>query len=490
MADDIRPDTRSAAYNLMAPRWEMLRTIMSGTPAMREAGKTYLPQFAAESDDDYDARLQKTVLTNYLEDAVRNAASLPFKKPISISESTPEPIKLILEDVDLQGRDITRFATEVMHDGVTAGYTFILVDFPRVADKVQNLGQEKAMKARPYWVHLKADDVVAVYSTRINGVETITHLRFLEETVERVEFKEVTVRRVRVYEPGLYSVYREDPETKKWVLDESGPMSIPIVPIVPIMCGRSEGSPFVVKPLFMDLAFKQIEHWQSASDQRNILSFARFPLLAVAGIGTDSTDTHAIGPGKLLATSDPQGKWYYVEPSGNAIEAGRKDLETLKEEMRILGLQPQIGETGSVTATARALDETRVHSAVQVLALNLEDALNQAIDLTCLWLNIQTEEATVQVNRDFGISLRDARELEALIRTRVAGELSRETFWSELKRRNVLSADFNSALEIELLEQEAVMGVLPGNFGMPGTNQSDPAQEDQPREEPDPAVGN
>ncbi len=466
------PSKTSAAHDIMADKWTMMRTLMRGTGAMRDAGEDYLPKFTAETDDAYEARLARTVLANFFEDAIRNAASLPFRKPVTLSDGAPEPIKLMMEDVDLKGQDLTRFANYVLQDGILAGFSFILVDFQRTEGTVENLAQEKSMGLRPYWVHLKADDVLAVYSERINGVDTITHLRYLEEVTIRNGFEEDTVRQVRVYEPGLYQIWREDTESKQWTMIESGPMSIGVVPIVPIICGRQEDAPWVVKPLFLDLAHKQIEHWQSSSDQRNILTFSRFPMLAVAGAGNETGEQADVGPGKLLSTTDPSGKWYFVEAGGAAIEAGRKDLETIKEEMRILGLQPQIGETGSVTATARALDETRVHSAVQVIAVNLEDALNQAIYYTGLWLGIDTSTTFVSVNRDFGISLRDASEIDALLRMRVAGELSRRSLWSEFKRRNVLSADFDADREEEALMVEQALGIFPMGMGLTVAEQS------------------
>lgn len=464
------PDEKSLAYKDMETMWSMLRTVMAGTDSMRAASTEYLPKFPEETKEAYASRLQRTVLTNYFEDAVRQAASLPFKKPIDISDETPQWLKDISEDIDLGGLDISQFSRKVLEDGIIAGYTFILVDFTRTDGKVVNLAQEKAANARPYWVHIRADDMLAIYINRVNGHDVVTHCRFREIVNVREGFTETAVEQIRVMERDeasgacnywVYQKFQSD-----WKIVESGPLTVQDVPVVCVMCGREATGRFVVKPLFLDLAHKQIEHWQSSSDQRNILTFARFPMLACSGAGTEegasTTTPDTVGPNKLLTTSDPQGKWYYVEPKGDAIEAGRKDLETLCEEMRILGLQPTIGLPGNVTATARALDETRVHSAVQVLALNLEGALNEALEKTLKWKG-DTGTASAYVNRDFGISLRDSREIDALLRSRVAGELSRRTFWSELKRRNVLAVDFDADEEQVLLEQEASLGItIPG----------------------------
>lgn len=452
--------------------WQMLRCIMGGTEAMRAAGERYLPRYEGESQKSYDNRLKRTVLTNYYEDALRNAVSMPFRKPIRIPDDMPKELKDICADVDMMGNNLDQFCRIALEDSTIMGYGFILVDFGR--NEATNLAEQKQAGAdRPYWVFVRADDVLAVYTSIVGGREVITHFRYIERGVEVDEttFKETEVERIRVYMPGRYEVWvrrkGEGQNSSDWTRETTGDMiaqkPLDFVPVVPIWCGRRLGG-FRVKPLFLDLAYKQVEHWQSSSDQRNILSFARFPMLAVAGAQGSDEEALVVGPSRVLTTTDPDGRWYYVEPRGHAIETGRRDLEDLKEEMRILGLQPLIQRTGHVTATARALDETRVHSAVELLAMNLEDAIETAMRYTDRWLGNEREEGHLygfQVNRDFNLSIREAAEVDSLIRARITGEISRRTFWAELKRRNVLAPDFDPEEEDKILEQEFLTGKIP-----------------------------
>lgn len=457
----VDPTIISGDHSAMLSQWQLMRAIMGGTEAMRSAGLTYLPKYEGESQISYDNRLARSVLTNYLEDAVRNAVSMPFRKEIVIPESLPEDMSAICKDVDMQGNGLDQFARIALEDSTIMGFGFILVDWAR--NDAENLAQQRQVGAdRPYWVFVRADDVIAVYTQIVGGKEVITHFRYRETTVEiDEEYKEKVVERIRVYKPGEYEVWAK--ANNEWAIEDSGTASIPYVPVVPIWCGRRLGG-YRVKPLFMDLAYKQVEHWQSASDQRNILSFARFPMLAVAGAQGAADDELVVGPSRVLTTTDVDGKWYYVEPRGHAIETGRRDLEDLKEEMRILGLQPLMTRTGNITATARALDETRVHSAVQVLAMNLEESIEIAMRFTEEWLGRAKEDTEVygfKVNRDFGLSIRDTAEVDSLIRSRITGEISRKTFWAELKRRNVLSPDFDPESEDKVLEEEFLAGKIP-----------------------------
>jgi hypothetical protein len=457
----IDPSKISSDLGAMSQDWLLLRSIMGGTREMRAQGETYLPKYDGESEATYENRLKRSVLTNYLEDAVRNAVALPFRKDVQIGENVPDDLRLLFKNVDLLGNDITQFSRIVADDGGLMGLGFILVDFSK-NETDGTLKSETEAALRPYWTFIKADDVVACYTEVAGDREKVSHFRY-KETVTRIdeEYKEVTVERIRVYKPGEYEVWEKD--KGEWKMTDSGPMTITDeVPVIPVWCGRRIKG-FQVRPLFLDLAYKQVEHWQSASDQRNILSFARFPMLAVSGVGTTLQDAEiTVGPSRVLTTEQSDGKWYYVEPKGDAISAGRSDLEDLKEEMRILGLQPIVGKYQNVTATSRALDETRVYSAVQVLAMNLEDALIRAAAFTEKWLGREpTEDLEIKVNRDFNLSIRDTAEIDSLIRSRITGEISRRTFWDELKRRGTLSPEFDADQEQAQLDYEFQNGQIP-----------------------------
>lgn len=455
------PGVISGDIGQMSGEWALIRAIMGGTQAMRDAAETYLPKYQGESDTTYQNRLQKSVLTNYMEDAVRNAVSLPFRNDIRIEGNIPDDLKTWFNNVDLMGNDLNQFARVLLEDAGLMGYGFILVDFSK-NDTDGTLGSEADAELRPYFTFVRADDCTGIYTQISGSREKCYHFRYREFITEiDEELKETRVERVRIYTPGQYDIYAK--RSGGWVLDDSGPMSITDeVPVVPVWCGKRLGGGFRVRPLFLDLAYKQVEHWQSSSDQRNILSFARFPMLAVSGAGGAQENEITVGPSRVLMTEMADGKWYYVEPKGDAIEAGRKDLEDLKEEMRILGLQPIVGKYQNVTATSRALDETRVHSAVQVLAMNLEDALLRASDFMERWLGREpTEGKTILVNRDFGLSIRDTAEVDSLIRARITGEISRRTFWKELKRRQVLAPDFDADAEAVQLETEFLAGEIP-----------------------------
>jgi len=455
----------------------MLRILMAGTRQMRAAGETYLPKYDSETATSYANRLARAVLTNYFEDAVRNVSAMPFRRNVTLKDASPE-LEGIMADVDLNGNDLHKFASDVFEDSVVAGLGYIFVDYPKSSaiappGRKPTIADVKKSNARPYWVQVTAENVLSCYfSIHDDGKIRMVYARILEETHDEPipgVFTESVTRRVRelffndLGQPS-WRLYRQSVNEKgeqTWVVDEEGVFTISRLPFVPVIAGRrrQDGT---VKPLFLDLGFKQIEHYQSSSDQRNILTASRFPILAVAGAKPEfkADEKPAFGPYTLLFTEDAQGKWYWVEVQGTAIAQGQKDLEVLTDELRVMGLQPVIADTGGVTATARSIDESRAHTSIEKAAINLNDALNQALALTEEWLGSESE-ATVTVNRDFGLSLTAKSEIDSLLKMRATGEISRETFWLEMKRRGVLNPDFDDEKEKLMIESESLGGDVP-----------------------------
>ncbi|MEI9746160.1 DNA-binding protein, partial [Enterobacter ludwigii] len=83
----------------------------------------------------------------------------------------------------------------VCEEAIAYGLSGILVDYPRVSGKM-NLAQEKAAGLRPYFVKISPTMLLDYKSKRIQGRETITHLRFVEyvqKSDPENEFSEETI---------------------------------------------------------------------------------------------------------------------------------------------------------------------------------------------------------------------------------------------------------------------------------------------------------
>lgn len=462
--------TPSSAHQAMRPALELVRALLGGTPSMRAEGKKLLPPHERESESAYKARLGRTTLHNHFRQTVKNLAAKPFAKPVQLGDKVPADLKRITSDIDLQGHDLTAWARPVFRSALSRGFTAILVDFPTVdPEKVRTLADEKKAGNRPYFVHLPAESILAAYSEVVNGVERLSHIRWLETETRRKGYEEVRVQRVRVWEPTVWEVHEQE-GSNGWKQVDGGENELGVVPVVLWYAGEREGVAQAQPPL-MDLAYKNQEHWQSSSDQRNVLTVARFPILAASGVtlpapkqgAKDRTKDPEDDPAKLtlspkaiLYAEKPEGKFYYVEHTGKAIEAGQKDLEHIEDQMAMLGLELLVRRTGTKTATESALNSAEAQSDLQAMAESFSDALEHALHFAAEWMGVEVpdEALSVTVHSDFGVSSSDAAGVEVLFKAMMAGKLSREAFLRELQRRDILHPSFSPEDDEDKLDAE------------------------------------
>lgn len=464
MADKIDPSVPSRDYQANAADFNVLRTVMAGTTAMRNAGETYLPKHPAEEQDAYNARLAETVLTNRLEGAVRNAVGKPMSDPVSLEGEYDPYYDTFIDDVDFLGNSLDVFARTTFEDGVTTGLVFIMVDMP-VAEPGLTLADEIAKNIRPYFIHYAAEDVLSCTIHVGTGRPQVVDARFREATTKVVGFEEVPVRRVRHWRKDGWDLWEMKTDDKgketEWGIIQSGANLLNEVALVPIFMGqRASKTGLRVKAPFLDLAWKNVEHWQSSSDQRHILKWSRFPILAGSGVKMprrkEGDEAPVIGPHVLLTTEDPSGKWYYVEPNGAGIASGEKDLERLEAEMAALAMKPHLKNTGYMTATGVMAGESRENSAIKNMALNMKDGLERAFVFAERLRGAAdtTRAPSVSVSTDYSDEYNEDGSADWLLKARIAGEISRETFWSEMKRRGHLSVTFKADEETVRLEAD------------------------------------
>ena len=459
-------DTPSMAHNTMSVRWSKINSLLGGTEAMRAAGELFLPRHQEEDFQNWQNRLERSVLTNVFKRTLRSLSGRPFTEQVRLAE-VPDELDRgeFSDDVDKQGNNIDIFAHNAFREGLAKGFTGILVDFPAVT-QLNDDGSQRTMAdeirdgVSPYFIHIHPENIIAAFSTVVGGIEMLTHVRIREDAIERDgQFGEKVVERIRVLEPGIWQLWEKvkvNARKEEWQIVASGETSLPFIPLV-IFYTEREGLMLADPPL-IDIANLNLAHWQSSSDQRHVLTVARFPILASSGV-VDLGIT-VIGPNEHLNTPDTQGRFYYVEHSGAAIEAGRQDLEDLKEEMVILAMEPLLRKSGNVTATQRAIDAAEGHSELEKLALQFSEALTLAYRMAAMWLQIDwPEDAKVGVFTEFGPSNQESKDIDQLIKMRQQKDISRETFYEELKRRNFLDIEFNFAEEERRLEEEAESNV-------------------------------
>lgn len=441
-------DSTSEVYDNMVEYWQLPMTLMGGERAMKDATTTYLPKEPMETDPQYQNRLARTTLKNYFGWAIENHTGRVFKKPVVMSDDVDDTIKEYNKNLDLLGNDVDAFYREVFRDMLIKGISFVYVDFPRSSEDM-TLADELEADLRPYCIHIKAEQLIKAVSGVVNGRVVLTRAHILETAiVPSGKWGSKSYEKIRVLYPGYWELYDRTGENSSWILIDSGETSLNYIPLVPLY-GRKTGFCGGLSPL-QNLANLNRAHWQSLSDQMNITHVARVPILF--GTGFDEGDGLTVGTKSAIMGPDGS-ELEFVEHTGKAIEAGMNELKDLEERMLLESLE-MLSEGASETATSRSLDISDINCSLQTLAIKLEKAISKVNDIMSDYDEIE-RVGSVVVNTDFGLQLRDGSESNLLLKMRQSKNISLPAFQKEVKRRGVLSFDFNSEEDIKLLKAEA-----------------------------------
>lgn len=433
---------------------ELPRTLMGGTKAMRKAGEKYLPKEEAESAEAYENRLKRTTLFNAFAKTVGDMTGKVFTKPIVLADNVPAEIKAFAEDIDLTGRHLNVFARDVFLDGMVTGGGYILVDLPPSVKRTDGLpatlADEQAAGLRPFLVYIPLENLIGWKSTIVNGVETLTTVRIKEcVTEDDGDFGEKEIEQIKVLRPGSWETFRKN-DRGEWISYESGTSRGDKITLVPVYINRTGFMTF--SPPLEKLADINVAHWQSQSDQRNILHVARVPILFWAG--KQDTDKVVVGANALMFSTSSESKLTYVEHTGAAIESGDKDLENLERQMQAMGLQLLIDGPGGQSATGEIRDDAKENSPLAMMARSLGDALEQSLGYMAEYLGLGADKGgEVFVNTDFGVNGQTG-DLQYLTQAAIADKIDNETYLDELKRRGTLADTVDVEVVLSRLETE------------------------------------
>jgi hypothetical protein len=484
MAND-QPDTPSGDYLAMAGYWHKVDAILGGVETMRRAGKTYLPQFAYELDNVYTFRLSTTKFTNVFRDIVENLAAKPFTEEAGPRGSVTERVESLKEDIDGQGNHIHTFTKSVFFTAVAKAMAWILVDYTPGVPRNATIEQERLMGVRPYWVHLPPERVLAVYSEMVGGVETIVHARIRETATIRDGYAEKTVERVRVFDRKLvmddrgvvtgaekarWYLYELDEGStgpalaRKWALKDEDEITIGVIPLVPVLLGERKGTSWQVDPPMKSAAELQVTLYQQESGLEHAKTVSCFPMLTANGIAP-RRDANGVpeplqfGPMAVLYaepnTNGQHGTWGTLEPSAESLRFLAADVKETIAQLRELGRQPLTAQSGNLTVITSQAAAEKANSAAEAWALAFKDAVENALKLTAMWLK-ETAEAEFYCRTRFETGIDGDKDV--LVEMRKNGDLSQRTLWAEMRRRNVLSADF-----VPEDEEKAILDEVPGD---------------------------
>lgn len=457
MSND-NPAITLPAVDRMREYWAIVDPLMGGTQAMRAAKTALLPQYPAEKDDTYAERLKLSTLLPAYAETVGNNTSRVFAEPLQLGEDVPEQIKALCTDIDLGGNDLNSWSVEWFREALAKGLCHALIEHQPTRDAEGNklyktVAEEAAAGVRPYAVIIKPGQV---RGWRFAG-NKLVQFRYSEMVEEQDgAFGVKCVEQIRVLEPGRWRIYRKPDGGGEWVQHDEGPTSLTYIPLVTFYTGRT--GPLTAKPPLLELAHLNVKHWQSQSDQDNLLHVARVPLLFVF---TDD-DQFQLTISSASATRMPKdGNAKYVEHTGAAITAGRDSLNDLVEDMRMAGAKLLQKDKQQTKTAAQANEEAAQElSPLARLAGQFADCLAQLLQIMADYQG-QTQGGHVEMRGNFDTDFAPEVSLPNLISMANSGKISDETLYSEMQRRGVISDELDwEAEKARIEEQGPALGAI------------------------------
>ena len=250
---------------------------------------------------------------------------------------------------------------------------------------------------------------------------------------------------------------------EQFVMVESGEISIGVIPFVPFATGRRDGNSMKFYPPMQDAADLQITLYRNESALEFIKTMACYPMLAANGMkpekNADGTPKKlAVGPMRVLyGLPDGQGnhgEWKFVEPNANSMEFMQKNIDKTKQDLRELGRQPLTALSTQLTTVTTSIAAGKARSAVSAWAFALKDSLENALEITMMFMGVKNLDLQVNVYTGFDNVSGNSEDLEELGKARERGDISLETYLFELQRRKVLAPEFKISEEIVKLLSE------------------------------------
>ena len=369
----------------MVQAWDINDALMGGTLYMRQLGEAYLPRWPKEDKEDYKKRLSVATLLPAYEETINQNVGRVFAEPIQLGENVPDALREFSKNVDLEGSRLDVWSQAFFSLAMQYGLSHALVDYPRVdAEKVKTKADEKAIGARPYVTMLNPRQVIGWKSKITGGKVVLTELRIKEVVVEDGDdFGQTKVEQIRLLTPGQVQIYRKATGADgqaNWTLHEEWQTSRRDITLVTLYTKRTGfmcGSP----PL-LNMALLNVKHWQSQSEQDNILHVARVPLLTVFGL--EDGQELVIGSSSATQFSDRQKQGLeYVEHTGTSISAGKESLTDLVEQMRQAGAKLLRTDNTSTKSVRPDLTKRRCRSSHRSTPwqASLEDAIDNILQI-------------------------------------------------------------------------------------------------------------
>ena len=440
--------------------WSRCRDAIDGLEAMRREGAKYLPTLSGQDTQDYNAYLKRADWYAAMSRTVQGLAGAVFRKPPQIE--IPDVLEHWQEDITQTGVPMAVFARALLDDLLSVGRIATYVDMAEGG-------------LEPFLISVPAEALVNWRTERIEGQQVITRA-VLKEMIDRPdeadEFVVETVEQYRVLQvkDGVYFVQLWRKPDKKGDFEPFGPPMIPtfrdrpLLQVPELRQITNGGLPFwigdttslsadVGKPPLRDLADHNISHYRNSADLENALHYTGFP--QPVAVGFPATASLKIGTATAWTSTEIGAKAFYMEYSGQGLQAVQDNMERKKAEMAAMGarlLEEQ--KKGAEAADTVRLRQSGEQATLVGMVSVVEAIMGKLLSFAVVWAGQSADSITMTINKDLVAVTATPEELRSLGQALTDRNISFETFYHNLERLELTRPGVDAEEEKGAIEEQ------------------------------------
>lgn len=426
-----RPDFKRPEYVAGEPARRLSRALLDGTRGVRALGEEALPKWPSEKPAFYRLRARIARLARYYERTVEAVVGMIVASPPTFAEGADARIVADWEDIDRAGTHGDVFVRTLTLEAIAGGFAAILVDAPPVPTGVAlTLQNEQRMKLRPYWVLIRAEQLLC---WQIETPNLALILRdwaaglLTDDDVARLSAQHI-LRQVVLYEAsegavGSFGVatrdrYRVlrlentgvtftvwehvpavDGQGEHFRQVDTGVMTgaqrrpLPAIPLA-IAYPKPPAVPFVSDPALLGVAELNLDHYQLTVDRRYLIKHTHSPTLYLFGVEEERDENGVvkpvtIGPNSVIRSRNADAKTGYAVAPPDALASSKEERDEVVRQIAALGMSFLAKDRQQATETAkgRALDLAAENATHATVARGVQDALERALQFHALYRN-------------------------------------------------------------------------------------------------------
>ncbi len=377
----IEIDREHPEYVARKAMWKKYRDLYVGGEQLKTNAAEYLIRRQKEPAEVYGERLSRVFYENYIGSIIDwYAATLFRREPLLTVEGTNDGGRRffsgLAEDCDLKGTALSDFFRRRLVDALVWGTSYILVDFPRVAEPAGSRAEEDAKGAsRAYLVEYTPEEVIDWSHDergQLDWVVIRTRLLRKERAGDAARTEET---RWLYFDKERFRVYRRvqgDERAGEIELVDQGRHALASLGRTPLFELRvSEGLWLMNKAGLL-----QLEHFNKS----NALSWAlTMGLFATPVVYSEREWSQIVGESYYIQLG-PEDRFGWTEPEGKVYQIAADNLTRLQEEIyRVCYLLTQGGGAQASRSAQSGLSKQRDFAITQEVLRAYGDAVKDVM---------------------------------------------------------------------------------------------------------------